>query len=148
VSCAPGYATSLAPWALLSGLMQARVASSTLPSLRESLDDLAPGECVACAIPLTGAPVTRLLSFALLPVRRWTAERTFASAGADVLGCWGVHPDVESPSCIFDLQSSADTYAGQHLRPRGSKVLLRRILAAIFGCDPALGAIVIIGRKR
>jgi hypothetical protein len=139
---------ALAPWALLQGLTQARVTSSNLPSLRESLDELAPGECVACAIPLTGAPVARLLSFALLPLRRWTAERTFATGGAEILGCWGVHPDVESPSCIFDLQSSAATYAGQHLRPRGSKVLLRRVLAAVFGCDPALGAIVIIGRKR
>jgi hypothetical protein len=45
------------------------------------------------------------------------------------------------------LRTSADTYAGLHLRPRGSSVLLRRILAAIFGCDPALGAIVIIGKK-
>lgn len=148
MSSAPGYATALAPWALLQGLMQARLASSTLPSLRDALEELGPGDCLACAIPLTGSPVTRLLSFALLPLRRWTAERTFAGAGAEILGCWGVHPDVESPSCIFDLRSCADTYAGQHLRPRGSKVMLRRVLAAIFGCDPALGAIVIIGRKR
>ena len=146
--CAPGYATALAPWALLQGLMQARMANSTLPSLRDALGELASGDCVACAIPLTGSPVTRLLSFAMLPLRRRMAERTFASADAEVLGCWGVHPDVESPSCIFDLRSSADTYAGQHLRPRGSKVILRRVLSAIFGCDPALGAIVIIGRKR
>jgi hypothetical protein len=49
---------------------------------------------------------------------------------------------------MFDLDSCADTYAGERLRPRGSQPALRRALARIFGADPALGAIVIVGRKR
>jgi hypothetical protein len=140
--------TALAPLALLHGLMHDRVNNSSLPSLRDALRVSTSGNCVACAIPLVGPPATRLWSLALLRLRRWTATRVLTGGGADVVACWGVHPHLESPSCVFDLHSSAATYAGDHLQPRGSKVALRRILKFVFGCDPALGAIVIVGRKR
>jgi hypothetical protein len=125
-----------------------RLLRASLPSLRSVVEDLQPGECVACSIPLTGNPVQRLWVYGTLPLRRWWAERVFAGAGAEVIGRWGVDPDIDSPACMFDLDSCADTYAGERLRPRGSQPALRRALARIFGADPALGAIVIVGRKR
>jgi len=124
------------------------VITTPLATLESAVVALHPGECVGCALPLTGTPMHRLWSYLTLPIRRRRAERVFADSGADVISRWGVDPNIESPSCLFDLDSSADVYAGARLRPRGSKVALRRALARIFGCDPALGAIVIVGRKR
>ena len=125
-----------------------RLPSTSLPSLRSVVEDLQPGECVACSIPLNGSPVQRLWTYGTLPLRRWWAERVFDSAGADVVGRWGVDPDLNSPACMFDLDSDADVYAGARLRPRGLQLGLRRALARVFGVDPALGAVVIVGRKR
>jgi hypothetical protein len=122
--------------------------NTSLPSLRAVVEGLQPGECVACSIPLNGSPVKRLWTYGTLPLRRWWAERVFDAAGVDVIGRWGVDPDIDAPACMFDLDSDADTYAGERLRPRGSRVELRRALAKVFGVDPALGAIVIVGRKR
>jgi hypothetical protein len=119
-----------------------------LPALRETLDGLERGECAGCALPIAGPPLRRLWAYVTLPWRRWQAERVFASTGAEVIGRWGVDPDLDSPSCVFELGSYADQYAGAHLRRRGSKVALRRALARVFGCDPALGAVIIVGRKR
>jgi hypothetical protein len=121
---------------------------TSLPSLRAVVAALQPGECVACSIPLTGGAVWRLWAYGTLPLRRWWAEYVFDREGAEVIGRWGVDPDIDSPSCMFDLGSYADTYAGERLRPRGSQLALRRALTRIFGADPALGAIVIVGRKR
>ena len=124
------------------------VVTCPLPELRETLDRLQPGECAGCALAIAGRPVRRVWAYLTLPLRRWQAERIFASAGAEVIGRWGVDPDLDSPSCVFELGSYADVYAGEHLRRRGSKVALRRALARVFGCDPALGAVIIVGRKR
>jgi hypothetical protein len=128
--------------------MDERLVRASLPSLRSVVAALRPGECVACSIPLNGHAVRRLWAYGTLPLRRWWAERVFSREGADVIGRWGVDPDIDDPACMFDLGSDADTYAGERLRPRGSQVALRRTLARIFGADPALGAIVIVGRKR
>jgi hypothetical protein len=124
------------------------VITTPLSMLQSAVVALRSGECVGCALPLTGPPLHRLWCYLTLPIRRRRAERVFADSGADVVGRWGVDPNIESPSCVFDLDSSADIYAGARLRPRGSKIALRRALAMVFGCDPALGAIVIVGRKR
>ena len=125
-----------------------RLLRTSLPSLRTVVEGLQAGECVACSIPLTGNPVRRLWTYATLPLRRRWAEHVFNSAGAEVIGRWGVDPDIDAPACMFDLDSYADTYAGERLRPRGSQIGLRRALARVFGADPALGAIVIVGRIR
>jgi hypothetical protein len=124
------------------------VVTCALSSLRDTLETLQSGECAGCALPIAGPPLRRLWAFVTLPLRRWQAERVFASSGAEVIGRWGVDPDLDSPSCVFELGSFADKYAGEHLRRRGSKVALRRALARVFGCDPALGAVVIVGRKH
>ena len=124
------------------------VVTCPLSSLRDTLAGLGPGDCAGCALPIAGPPVRRLWAFFTLPLRRRQAERIFASTGAEVIGRWGVDPDLESPSCVFELGSYADKYAADHLRHRGSKMALRRALAKIFGCDPALGAVIIVGRKR
>jgi hypothetical protein len=125
-----------------------RLLKASLPSLRAVVEGLNPGEYVACSIPLNGSPIRRLWTYGTLPLQRWWAERVFGSAGADVVGRWGVDPDIDAPACMFDLDSDAEVYAGERLRPRGSQLALRRALARVFGVDPALGAIVIVGRKR
>ena len=131
-----------------------RLLRTSLPSLRTVVEGLQAGECVACSIPLTGNPVRRLWTYGTLPLRRRWAEHVFNSAGTEVKvyeapsAELGVDPDIDAPACMFDLDSYADTYAGERLRPRGSQIGLRRALARVFGADPALGAIVIVGRKR
>jgi len=51
------------------------------------------------------------------------------------------------PSCIYELDTDAAQYAEGCLRPRGRFRLVRRLLQRVAGYDPALGAIVVIGRK-
>ena len=115
--------------------------------LRTALDEMSAGDCIAYAIPLNARPLARLVTLATLPLRLRRVERTMARGGARVVGRCGVDPSLDAPSCVYELNSPASDYADRYLRPRGAAQALRRILARWFACDPALGGIVVVGRK-
>ncbi len=119
-----------------------------IQTLRRLIGELAAGECVGYALQLTGSPVRRLRAVAAFRSERRLIERAMGDAGADVVGRYGVDPDLDSPSCIYELDSAAAEYAGRCLRPRGRALPLRRLIERLTGCDPALGAVLIVGRKR
>jgi hypothetical protein len=116
-------------------------------SLRTALEGMSTGDCIAYAIALNASSVARLAMLATLPLRLRRVERTIARGGAQIVGRYGIDPSLEAPSCVYELNSPASEYADRCLRPRGAAQALRRILARRFACDPALGGIVILGKK-
>src|SRR6185295_19453951 len=78
---------------------------------------------------------------------RRRVEKTMRDAGAEIAGRLGVDPDIDAPSCVYELGTAASEYADRCLRPRGRLRAIRRAIEAIAGCDPALGAVVIVARK-
>jgi len=119
-----------------------------IQALRRTLDQLAPGEPIACAIPIAGSATRRLRTLATFRGDRRRIEQALGEGSVDVAALLGVDPDLDAPACVYELDTEASHYADRCLRPRGRLAALRRIVQRIAGCDPALGAVVIIGRKR
>jgi glycosyltransferase involved in cell wall biosynthesis len=115
--------------------------------LRTALDRMSAGDCIAYAIALNAPPVARLATLATLPLRLRRIERMIARGGAQVVGRYGIDPNLDAPCCVYELNSLASEYADRCLRPSGAAQALRRILARWFACDPALGGVVVVGRK-
>jgi hypothetical protein len=115
---------------------------------RRIADGLKAGECVAFAIQLNGSPLQRARALAGFRWRQWRIERVMRRAGATRVVRFGVDPDLDMPSCIYELGTDAAVYADRCLRPRGRLNNIRRWIEALAGCDPALGAVVITGRKQ
>ena len=133
------------PWGRTVFLRAAAVPQGD--AVRRLVNGLAPGECIAFAIPLNGAPADRLLALVTFRLRMRRIVRAMRDAGAEQMRRFGVDPDLEMPSCIYELDTDAAHYAERCLRPRGRFRLVRRVICWLAGCDPALGAIVVIGRK-
>ena len=106
------------------------------------------GECIAFAIPLNGSAAQRLRALATYRLRTRRILRALHLAGVEQIRRFGVDPDLEMPSCIYELDTDAAEYAERCLRPRGRLHQLRLAVRLLAGCDPALGAIVIVARKR
>jgi hypothetical protein len=115
--------------------------------LRTTLEGMSAGDCLAYGIALNASSVARLVTLATLPSRLRRIERTITRSGAQIVGRYGVDPSLKAPSCVYELNSPASDYANRCLRPRGSAQAIRRILARWFACDPALGGVVVVGRK-
>lgn len=105
------------------------------------------GDCIAYAIPLDTPLPLRLLTVVTIRFQLQRIERRIRRVGAQVVARYGVDPGLDAPACLFELNTPAAEYAARYLRPRGSAVAIRRIFARSFGCDPALGGIVVVGRK-
>jgi glycosyltransferase involved in cell wall biosynthesis len=114
--------------------------------LRIALHGMSAGDCIAYAIALNASPVARLITLATLPSRLRHVERTIARGGTQVVARYAIEPSLDSPSCVYELNSRAAEYADRCLRPRSTAQALRRILARWLPCDPALGGIVVVGR--
>lgn len=119
----------------------------SMAPLQRSLEQAAAGECVAFAMPLDTPPVTRLLSLVTLRWQRRRAERAIRRAGGEVVAHFGVDPSLAQPSWFYELDTPASDYTDRFMRPRGSNVVLRRIAERCFGCDPALGGVLVVGKK-
>jgi hypothetical protein len=105
------------------------------------------GERVAFAIPLDTPAAERLMTLILFRWHRYRAQASMRRAGGSVVAHFGVDPSLDRPAYVSELGTAASTYADQYIRPRGSNVALRRVAAWCFGCDPALGGVLIVGRK-
>lgn len=121
---------------------------TAIQAMHRVIGELPPGECVAYAVQLTGTPVVRLRAVAGFRATCRRIERTMEALGASVVGHFAVDPDFDNPSCFYELGGAAAAYADRCLRPRGRAERIRRLIARVAGCDPALGAVLIVGRKR
>ena len=130
----------------LTVVMQAHPLSS-MRRLESALEQAAEGDCVAYAIAVDTPIVTRLMTLATFRLQRRRAERAIVRAGAAVVARYGVDPSLEQPACFYELDSPAAEYADRCVRPRGPSPGLRRQATRLFGCDPALGGVLVVGRK-
>jgi hypothetical protein len=117
-------------------------------ALRIAAARLQPGQSLALGIPLNGPTLARALTLLALPFRVRRVERTLRLAGARIVGRFGVDPSLGSPSCVYELDTQAAEYADRCLRPLGRGSAIRKALTRWCGCDPALGAILVVARKR
>ena len=119
----------------------------SMTPLRQAASDASFGECVAFAVPLDLPPLKRLLTLSTLRLQRRRAVRALRASGAEVIAEFGVEPSLSRPAWFYELDSAAAEYTVRHMRPRGRFVLLRRIAERCFGCDPGLGAVLVMGKK-
>jgi hypothetical protein len=118
-----------------------------LAALQVALGQLDSGVSLACALPLRDKRFRRILGMTALPFRLRRIERAIREAGAVVVGRYGVDPSMEQPMCVYELGTPAATYADRRLRPPSRAAVIRRMLSLWCGCDPALAAVVVVGRK-
>lgn len=128
-------------------VVQRDVVRSNVAELRRIAGELEAGDWIAYAIRLDVPPLMKLASIAMLRVRVRQAERELARAGAFIVARYGVDPHLDAPACVYELNTQASIYADRYLRPRGRWLAPRRVAAWCFGCDPALGAVVLVARK-
>jgi hypothetical protein len=119
----------------------------SMAPLRQAVADAAAGECVAFAVTLDAPPLRRLLTLITLRLQRRRAVRALRASGAELVAQFGVEPSLSRPAWFYELDSAAAEYTVRHMRPRGRFVLLRRIAERCFGCDPGLGAVLVMGKK-
>lgn len=128
-------------------IVQAHPWWPSLHPLENALATAAAGECIAYAVTVQAPAFTRLMTLATFRLQRRRAERAIVRGGGRVVTTYGVDPSLEKPACCYELDTPAAAYADRCVRPRGPAPGLRRIAARWFGVDPALGAVLVVGKK-
>ena len=124
-----------------------RAAWPDLRQLRRAIAEASAERDVAYAIRLDVTPAVRLLTAATLRLQLRLVEHAIVRSGRRVVGRYGVDPSLDAPVWLFELDTLAAQYADRCLRPRGRAPRLRRALARWLGCDPAVGAIVVVAGR-
>ena len=77
--------------------------------------------------------------------RRWRLR----AWGARDVRAFAFFPELDSPTVVYELSGRAQLYVESHILPAQSSLPapIRRLLAAFVGCDPGVGAVVVVGRK-
>jgi hypothetical protein len=118
---------------------------------RAAVSDLTSGDSLGVVIVIEAVGITRLLRWIGLPAQRAAVTRAIRAEGAVLIGQYAVAPDLGRPAVVYELHSPAQRYAEAFLMPTPpERAVMRRIRGVLSrwgGCDPAAGAIVIIGRK-
>ncbi len=131
----------------LTVIAQAHPLWASLRPLECALENAVDGECVAYAVAVQGPLFTRLMTLVTFRFQRGRARRAIVRGGGRVVAAYGVDPSLEQPACVYELDTPAAAYADRCVRPRGRALGLRRLATQWFGCDPALGAVLVVGRK-
>ncbi len=88
----------------------------------------------------------------LLSLRLWLgrARHRLRSQGATPVGSYGFYPSLDAPFIVYDLAGEARTYVELNMLAGTGPmhVLTIRVLSFLIGCDPRVGAIVVVGTKR
>lgn len=129
-------------------IVQSDLLRGNVAELRQAAARLADGDSIAYAIRFDVPALTKLVSLAMLRIRIRQVERALVRAGTAIVARYGVDPHLDAPMCVYELNTAAARYADRYLRPRGRGQALRRVIAWCVGCDPALGAVVMVARKR
>ena len=120
----------------------------SMAPLCQAIQQAGQGDWVAFAVPLDTPFLKRLMTLATLRWQRRRAERAIRNSGGEVVTHFGVDPSLAEPSWFYELDTPASEYSDRYMRPRGSNVALRRLAERCFGCDPALGGVLVVGRKK
>ncbi len=119
----------------------------SMAPLCRAIESAEAGDCVAFAVPLDTPLIPRLMALATLRWQRRRAERAIRRSGGEVVAHFGVDPSLAQPSWLYELDTPAAEYTDRFMRPRGSNLALRRLAERCFGCDPALGGVLVVGKK-
>jgi hypothetical protein len=96
--------------------------------------------------------LARVLALLTLPVRLLATERHLRSAEVEALGRFALAPSLESPWLLYQLGTAAAGYAESELlagmRPSGVKGLFHGGASLWAGCSPAVGLVVVLGKKK
>jgi hypothetical protein len=113
-----------------------------------TLDNLST-EFLTSVVFLEGSRLTRLWGALTLRPRVALAKRRLVRQGASALRSFVAVPDLTIPVFIYELHSAASEYASQNLQlpTVGTHRLARIVLSKLMGCDPAAGAVVVIGHR-
>lgn len=105
------------------------------------------GVVLQMAAPSRLAQLARWLSTAL---RIAAANRRLARAGAVPIGAYAVFPDTARPTFVYQLESAAGRYTEEYLLPvrrHGAVGRLRAVVSRLVCCDPAVAAVVVVGKR-
>lgn len=126
-------------------------AGSVSDLCREAAASLSSGSFLAVAIHLPRrGRFRKLVATLALPARMTAAERALARCGAVGIRRYGVIPNVEEPTLLYPIGTPAGGYAETHLIPASGgrpRSTLRHVLKLWIGCDPAIGSVLVVGRK-
>jgi hypothetical protein len=95
--------------------------------------------------------VSRLLRWVVLPLQIAVMTRALKQGHGVIVGRFAVFPDISRPAIVYELRSAAAVYAERLLIPRTPQFITRvarMMLSRWAGCDSAVGAILIVVRKR
>jgi hypothetical protein len=119
-------------------------ASSPAQNVRES-----EMEHVAVLIAVGGSLPRRLWTMLTLRCRIARSQACLRRRGAVNPRAFVAVPDIENPTFLYEFGTPAATYAWRHLRLGHARSgTARSILAAIVGCDPAVGSVLVVGTPR
>jgi hypothetical protein len=119
---------------------------------RKAFAEAPAGSTVIILIRAEETGFARLSHWLLLPFQLAVALRALARHGATLLGSFAVFPDVRTSTLLYELRSPAQRYAERFLVARSPEswptAVLRKCLSAWAGCDPSMGAVVVIGKTQ
>ena len=120
-----------------------------VPQTDYSSSDALNENCLLRVIALDGGRARRLSRALTLRVRRRVETADLRRRGAVAIRAFAVIPNLERPTFIVELGTAAAGYAAANLPlgPRGRLEWVRQLLGLYMGCDPATGALVLIGVK-
>lgn len=119
-----------------------------LTELALAVGSLRSGDYIAYSVRLDLALPARLLTIATLSYRLRQVGRVLEKGRVTTVGTFGIDPNLDTPSFVYELNSAAADYADRCLRPKGSGQQLRQVVTYFCGYDLALGGVVVMGRKR
>jgi hypothetical protein len=119
-----------------------------LTELAQAIGSLRSGGFIAYAVRLDLPLPSRLLTIATLSHRLRQVTGVMERGRVTPVGTFGIDPNLDAPSFVYELNSAAADYADRCLRPKGSARQVRQVVAYFCGYDLALGGVVVIGRKR
>ena len=100
-------------------------------------------------ITLSGPARQRMWSALTLRARAQVRRARLRKRGATDIRTFVAVPTLEAPTFLYELNTPAAGYAANNLQlgHRGRLRIMRRGLSLWMGCDPAAGAVVLIGKR-
>ena len=118
---------------------------------RRALSDLPREKGLAVVLLLGETGPSRVGRWLLLPAQLRAIARGVGSGGGTVVGRYAVYPDLAKSTIAYTLGSPAQQYSEAYLIARPSMTLLSRAIRFLIsrwsGCDPSVGAIILVAQK-
>lgn len=119
---------------------------------RKAIAEAPAGSTVIFLIRTEETGFARLSRWFFLRFQLAVALRALAHHGAALVGSFAVFPEVRASTLLYELRSPAQRYAERFLVARSPEswptAVVRKCLSMWAGCDPSMGAVVVIGKAQ